>query len=136
MSGNLVLVDSGLSAEVKTITSVGSSGGNVQLGLDTPLANAYPIGPDVTQIEVVTYTYDGTLLRRNGQVLADNATTFALQYVSHDGTISATPGVNVRSVMVSIVAAQPTHLPDSPAMSSSVTTEANMRNLAFRFKLS
>ncbi len=134
--GNLVLVDSGLSSEVKTIASVGSSSGNVQIGLDDALDHAYPVGPEVTQIEVVTYTWNGTILRRNGQVLADNATTFQLQFVDQNGVVTPTPGDEVRSVLVDLVAAQPSKLPDNPTASSSLSTEANLRNLAFRFSLS
>lgn len=134
--GNLVVIDSGLASEVKTIQSVGSSGGNVTIGLDTALANAYPIGPQVTQLEVVTYTFNGTMLRRNGQVVADTASAFQLQYVDQNGTTSATPGTNVRSVLLTLIAQQPTKLPDNPAASASVSTEMNMRNLAFRFSLS
>ncbi|HZR82080.1 MAG TPA: hypothetical protein VFD92_13370 [Candidatus Binatia bacterium] len=137
-AGNLVLVDSGLNSEVKTIASVAANGlNNLDIGLGpTPLAHAYPIGPDVTQIEVVTYTYDGTLLRRNGQVVADNASTFSMQYVDQAGVVTPTPGTDVRSVILSLVARQPTKLPGNPDATSSVTTEANLRNLAFRFSLS
>jgi hypothetical protein len=141
--GNLLLVDSGLGSEVKRITSVGSSGGNVEIGFagvnggPAALANSYPIGPDVTQIEVVTYQYTSTtrVLRRNDQVVADDATTFTLRYVDQAGTETPTPGDNVRSVKLDLVARQPTKLPDNPAASSSVRTEANLRNLAFRFSL-
>lgn len=134
--GNLVLVDSGLSSEVKTITSVGASGLNTTIGLSSALAFAYPIGPEVTQIEVVTYTYGSSVLRRNGQVVADNAPTVGFQFVDHDGNVSATPGANVRSVILNLIAQQPSKLPDNPTASSSVVTEANLRNLAFRFTLS
>src|SRR5262249_38064723 len=95
--GNLVLGDSGLNSDVKTITSVTAGGGGFTIGLDSALANAYPIGPDVTQIEVVTYTLTGTVLRRNNQVMADNVTGFQLQYVDQNGNVTATPGTTVRS---------------------------------------
>jgi Tfp pilus assembly protein PilW len=134
--GNLVLVDSGLSSEVKTITSVGTSGGNITVGLSSALDHAYPIGPEVTQIEVVTYTYGSSILRRNGQVVADNASTVGFQFVDHVGNVTADPGENVRSVILNLVALQPSKLPDNPTASSSVVTEANLRNLAFRFSLS
>lgn len=134
--GNLALIDSGLNSEVKTISSVSSAGGNVSLGLTGPLLHAYPIGPEITQIEVVTYTYDGVLLRRNGQVLADNASTFQLQYVDQSGTLTSAVGDNVRSVVVNVVAQQPTKLADNPTAQSSASIEANLRNLAFRFTLS
>jgi Tfp pilus assembly protein PilW len=138
--GNLVLVDSGLSSEIKTITSVGSSGGLNQIGLSSSLLNAYPLGPFVTQIEVVTYTYGlegaARVLRRNGQVVAENAPTFQLQYVSATGVVTSTPGTTVRSVTIAFQAAEPAALPGSPIAASNVTTEANMRNLAFRFSVS
>jgi len=138
--GNLVLVDSGLSAEVFPITAVGSIGVTQQLTIGGSLANNYPVGPFVTQIEVVTYTYSpqsGTMyLRRNNQVVAENVPTFQMQYVDDNGTVSATPGANVRSVTVNFVAAQAAKLPDNPTAKSNVSTEANMRNLAFRFSLS
>jgi hypothetical protein len=134
--GNRVLVDSGLASEVKTIASVGANGPNLDIGLSGPLANSYPIGPEVTQIEDVAYTYDGVILRRNGEVVADNAQTVAFQFVDQEGTVAAVPGDNVRSVTLNVVARQPTKLPDNPTASSSVATEANLRNLAFRFKLS
>jgi Tfp pilus assembly protein PilW len=139
-TGNLVLVDSGLSSEVFTITSVGSNAGLVQIGLSGQLKNAYPLGPFVTQLEVVNYTYGAEggkkVLRRNGQVVADNAPVFQLQYVADDGTVSSTPGDTVRSVTISFQAAEPSALPDNPTAKSNVTTEANMRNLAFRFSMS
>lgn len=138
--GNLVLVDSGLSSEVFTIAGVGSSGGTIQISLSGQLQNAYPLGPFVTQLEVVTYTY-GTaggskFLRRNGQVVGENVPTFALQYVDDAGTITATPGATVRSVLISFEAAEGAPLPGNPTAKSKVATEANMRNLAFRFSLS
>ena len=134
--GQLVLIDSGLSSEVKTITSIGASGGGQSLGLNTSLANDYPIGPNVTQLEVVTYTYDGAILRRNNQVVADNVTQVQVQYVDQNGNIAATPGTNVRSIQVSFIVRQATKLPDNPWAESRITTEANLRNLAFRFTLS
>ena len=134
--GQLVLIDSGLSSEVKTIASVGSSGGGQSIGLDSALANSYPIGPNVTQIEVVTYTYDGTLLRRNNQVVADNVTQAQVQYVDQAGNVTPTPGTNVRSIQVSLIVRQATKLPGNPWTESRVTTEANLRNIAFRFSLS
>jgi len=139
-AGNLVLVDSGLSAEVFTIASVGGSAGLIQIGLSGQLQNAYPLGPFVTQLEVVTYTYapeGGTsFLRRNGQVVAENVPTFQIQYVGEDGAITPAPGESVRSVIIDFEAAQPSAMPGSQTAKSSVSTEANMRNLAFRFSLS
>ena len=139
-AGNLVLVDSGLSSEVFTITGVGSSGGAVQLSLDGQLQNAYPLGPFVTQLEVVEYKYGtegGTnVLRRNGQVVGENVPSFQLQYVAEDGTVTPDPGSSVRSVLLSFQAAEAAPFPGNPTARSNVTTEANMRNLAFRFSLS
>jgi hypothetical protein len=68
--------------------------------------------------------------------MADNASTFQLQYIDQDGNITANPGTNVRSVILTLQAAQPTKLPDNPTARSSVSTEANLRNLAFRFTVS
>lgn len=137
---NLVLVDSGLSSEVFTITSVGSNAGLVQIGLSGQLQNAYPLGPFVTQIEVVNYTYatesGKKVLRRNGQVVAENVPVFQLQYVAEDGTVTAVPGDTVRSVMIDFETDEPSALPGSQTAKSKVTTEANMRNLAFRFSVS
>lgn len=138
--GNLVLVDSGLSSEVFTITSVGSSGGTIDIGLDGQLQNAYPLGPFVTQLEVVEYTYGAEagamFLRRNGQVVGENVPTFQLQYIDDDGTVSPTPGDAVRSVMINFEAAQAAAVPGNTTARSKVVTEANMRNLTFRFSLS
>jgi hypothetical protein len=137
--GNLLLIDSGLSSEMYPITAVGSIGGTQQITIASPLQNNYPVGPFVTQIEVVTYQYqpqNGALrLTRNGQVVAENVPTFLLQYVDDTGTVSPTPGANVRSVTINFQAAQPSKLPDNPTARSTVSTEANMRNLAFRFAL-
>jgi len=139
-AGNLVLVDSGLSAEVFTITGVGSSSGTFQLALDGTLKNDYPLGPFVTQLEVVTYTYGaeggGMFLRRNGQVVAENVPSFDLRYVDEDGNVTDDPGDRVRSVVLDFEAAQVGTLPGSTTAKSKVETEANMRNLAFRFSLS
>jgi hypothetical protein len=137
---NLVLVDSGLSSEVFTITGVGSSGGNVQLALSGPLKNDYPLGPFVTQLEVVNYTFGAeggsNMLRRNGQVVAENVPTFQVQYVDEDGTVSPTPADTVRSVLIDFETGQASTLPGNQTAKSKVVTEANMRNLAFRFSLS
>lgn len=141
-AGNLVVVDSGLSSEVKMITGVGGSGGTIDLTLGSALAYAYPVGPFVTQLEVVTYTYGpdpatGNMrLFRNGQVVADNVTEFDLDFIDQAGTLTEDPGDDLRSVVLEFQASQPTKLGDNPWARSSVTTEANMRNLAFRFDLS
>lgn len=138
--GNLVLIDSGLSSEVFTITGVGSSSGTTQISLSGSLKNAYPLGPFVTQLEVVTYRFAGeagmNVLRRNNQVVAENVPIFEVRYLDEDGVESATPGDNVRSVRINFEAGQVSPLPGSQAAKSKVVTEANLRNLAFRFSLS
>lgn len=138
--GNLVLVDSGLSAEVFPITAVGAISATQTLTIGSPLLNNYPVGPFVTQLEVVTYLYSlqsGAMsLRRNNQVVAENVPTFQMQYVDDNGTVSPTPGANVRSVTILFDAAQASPMMDNPTAKSRVSTEANMRNLAFRFSLS
>lgn len=133
--GNLVLVDSGLSAEVKEITGVTVNGGTIALALDASLVNDYPLGPFVTQLEVVTYTWQGNVLRRNGEVVADNATVFDLDYIDQNDVETEDPGATVRSVVLDFQASQATPILDNPTATSRVTTEANMRNLAFRFSL-
>jgi len=139
-TGNLVLVDSGLSSEVKEITGVGGTGGVVDISLGDALDHPYPIGPFVTQIEVVTYTYGPavggrTPLRRNGQMVADNVTAFDLDFIDQNGNLTEEPGADVRSVVLDFQASEPTKLGDNPWARSRVSTEANMRNLAFRFSL-
>jgi len=138
--GNLVLIDSGLSSEIFTIASVGTNAGLIQLGLSGQLQNAYPLGPFVTQIEVVTYTYGAeagkNVLRRNGQVVADDVPVFQVQYIDDAGAVTATPGDTVRSVTINFETAEPSPLPGSRTAKSRVSTEANLRNLAFRFSVS
>lgn len=136
ITGESVLVDSGLDSEVKTITSVSTVGGDLTIGLDSALDHQYPVGPNVIQLEEVIYTWDQTMLQRNGQVVADNATEFELQFVDQDGTVSAAPGDDLRSVLLEMVAADPAPLPDSAVPQSTVETEVNVRNLTFRFDLS
>jgi len=135
-TGEKVLVDSGLDSEVKEIASVSTVGGDMVIGLDSALDHQYPVGPNVTQIEEVVYTWDGTLLLRNGQVVADNATTFNLQFVDQSGTVSVAPGSDLRSVLLDLVAADPAPLAGGPVPQSAVSTEVNVRNLTFRFDLS
>jgi len=136
VAGELVLVDSGLSSEVKTITGVTTVGGDMTINLDSPLDHQYPIGPNVIQLEEVVYTWDGDLLLRNNQVVADAATTFDLDFVAQDGATADEPGDDLRSVVLDIVAEHPAPLPDAPPADSRVTTEVNVRNLTFRFDLS
>jgi hypothetical protein len=134
--GELVLIDSGLSSEIKTITGVTPNGGNQTINLDSPLQHQYPIGPNVIQLEEVVYTWENDLLLRNGQVVADAATTFDLDFVAQDGAIADEPGENLRSVVLDLVAEHPSPLPDTPTPDSHVTTEVNVRNLTLRFDLS
>lgn len=136
IAGEDVLVDSGLDSEVKEITGVSTTSGDLVISLDSALNHQYPIGPNVTQIEEVVYTWDGTMLLRNGQVMADNATSFDLQFVDQDGTVSPQPGDDLRSVILELVAADPSPQPNAPVAQSAVETEVNVRNLTFRFDLS
>ncbi len=133
--GEMVLVDSGLGSEVKVIVSVSSVAGDIVLALDSPLTRAYPIGPNVTQIEEIVYTWDGTILDRNGEVVADNAAALDLRFVDQQGNVTDEPGGDLRSVLVDLVAVDPAPLPDAPAAQSVVSTEVNVRNLAFRYDL-
>ncbi len=136
VTGENLLIDSGLDSEVKVITSVSTVSGDLTIGLDSALDHQYPVGPNVIQLEDLIYTWDGALLLRNGQVLADNATGFDLQFVDQDGTVSVAPGDDLRSVILDVVAADPAPLPGSPPAKSTVSTEVNVRNLTFRFDLS
>lgn len=135
VAGERVLVDSGLNAEVKTITSVTANGGTISLGLSSALQNQYPLGPNVTQIEEVQYSYDGTLLRRNGDVLVDATPSFQLQYVDQAGNVTTTPGSDLRAVIVDLEAAPSSSLPGNPSAHAELSTEVQVRNLAFRFTL-
>lgn len=132
-ANNLVLIDSGVNAEVKTIASV-SGAGPVTIALGSALAHSFPQGPSVTQLEVVTWTLTNGLLRRNGAVVGESVGTFGLQYVDGNGTTTSSVPTNLRAVLLNLVASQPNPLPDQaqPARST-VATEANLRNLAFRF---
>jgi len=136
ITGENLLIDSGLDSEVKVITSVSTVGGDLTIGLDSALDHQYPVGPNVTQLEEVVYLWSGDLLTRNGQVVADNATAFDLQFVDQDGNVAAAPGDDLRSVILEIVAADPAPLPDGPVAQSTIETEVNVRNLTFRFDLS
>lgn len=132
---NLVLIDSGVNAEVRTIASA-SGGGPITIGLGQALSHSYPPGPSVTQLEVVVWTLQNGLLRRNGAVVGESVGTFGLQFVDQNGTTGATVPDSLRAVLLNLVANQPNPLPDQahPARST-VATEANLRNLAFRFTL-
>lgn len=132
-SGNRLVVDSGLASEVRTITGVSASGSNLTLSLDTPLARSYPIGPDVAQIESVTYALASGVLRRAGQVLADDVTSFDLSFIDQAGTPSASPGTSPRSAVLNLGARQAAPAADAPKVASSVSIEAHLRNLAMRW---
>lgn len=135
VAGEKVLVDSGLDSEVKVITNVSISGGDLTIGLDSALQYQYPAGPNVTQLEEVVYEWDGGMLTRNAQVVADSTTEFDLQFVDQNGNVTATPGNDLRSVLLGIVTSEPEPRPESPVAQSTVETEVNVRNLTFRFDL-
>jgi hypothetical protein len=131
----LVLIDSGLNSEIKTITSVSTAGGNLEIGLSSPLAYQYPLGPNVIQIEEVEYQYDGAILRRNGDVLVDNVPGFDLRYIDQAGNETPEPGDDLRSVIIELDAQQSSNLPGNQHAHASIDTEVNVRNLAFRATL-
>lgn len=135
VTGEMVLVDSGMNSEVHTITGTATVGGDLTLNLDGSLAAQYPVGPNVTQLDVVVWELDGAMLTRNGAVIADNAQDVNLQYIDHLGAITNAPGEDLRAVLVNLRTAQPTKLADNPEASSQLDTEVNVRNLAFRFSL-
>ncbi len=132
-AGTRMVVDSGLASEVKTITGVSASGSNVVLSLESPLARSYPIGPDVVQVESVSYDWTGGVLRRAGQVLADDVTSFDLVFIDQAGAQTSTPGANSRSVVLSMGARQAAPSVDTPKVASSVSIEAHLRNVAMRW---
>lgn len=132
-TGNRVVLDSGLASEVKTVTGVSASGSNLTLSLDSPLARSYPIGPDVAQVESVTYELSGGVLRRGGQVLADDVTSFDLAFIDDAGVRTSTPGISPRSAVLSLAARQAAPSVDGPKVTSSVSIEAHLRNLAMRW---
>ena len=134
-TGEMVLVDSGMNSEIRTITGTATVAGELTLNLDAPLAAQYPVGPNVTQLDVIVWELDGSMLTRNGAVIADNAQNFDLQYIDNLGVITDQPGEDLRAVLVDLRTAQPTRLPDNPEASSRLDTEVNVRNLAFRFSL-
>lgn len=131
----MVLIDSGLNSEIKTITTLSASGSNLVIGLSSPLQFQYPLGPNVIQIEQVEYEYDGSILRRNGEVLVDNAPGFDLRYIDQSGNETTEPGDDLRSVIVELQAEQSSNLPGNHHAHASVDTEVNVRNLAFRASL-
>jgi len=133
--GERVLIDSGIDSEVKVLTSVATISGDLTLGLDSTLDHQYPIGPNVTQLEEVIYTWDGGILQRDGQVVADSAANFDLQFIEQDGTTAAAPGDDLRSIVLDVITADPSPLPGDVVAHSTVSTEVNVRNLTFRFDL-
>lgn len=135
VAGEMVLVDSGLDSEIKTITGVTANGDDQDIALDSALDHQYPVGPNVTQLEEVIYQWDGDLLQRNGQVVADSASEFVIQFVAQDGTVTNVPGADLRSVQLELTADDPAPLPDGPVPQSRVETEVNVRNLTFHFDL-
>jgi hypothetical protein len=131
----MVLIDSGLNSEIKTITSLSTSGSNLVIGLSSPLQYQYPLGPNVIQIEQVEYEYDGAVLRRNDEVLADNVPGFDLRYLDQAGDETTEPGDDLRSVILELEAEQSSNLPGNHHAHASIDTEVNVRNLAFRATL-
>ena len=107
--------------------------------LDGQLQNDYPLGPFVTQLEQVIYTYgprrhDVPAPQRPGG--RENVPPSSCQYVDEDGTVSATPGGHRALGDARLRGRAGGDLPGNPSAISQVITEANMRNLAFRFSLS
>ena len=133
--GERVLVDSGLGAEVRTLTGVGTSSGELVLSLDSPLTLSYPVGPNVTQLEEIMYGWTGSVLERDGQVLADRVSAFDLQFIDANGNVDEEPGSSIRAVRLQMVMTDPASLPDGSPARAGVSTEINVRNLAFRFEL-
>jgi hypothetical protein len=131
-TNELLVIDSGLNSEIKTLSSVSAAGGNLVLGLSSPLEFQYPLGPNVTQIEEVEYSYDGAVLRRNDEVLVDSAGSFLLRYVDQNGTMTTDPSDDLRSVLLDMQAAQSSNLPGNLSAHAAIDTEVNVRNLAFR----
>ena len=134
--GENVLIDSGLDAEVREISGTSSLDGNIVLQLDSSLDAQYPVGPSVTQIEEVVYEWDGQILTRNGEIVAESAPELDFEFIDHEGVVRDSPETNLRSVVLTLQATDPSPLPDSPVAQSVVQTEVNVRNMAFRFDLS
>ena len=132
-AGNRVVIDSGLASEVKVVTGVSASGSNVVLSLGSPLSRSFPIGPDVAQVESVAYEWTGGVLRRSGQVLADDVTSFDLLFIDQAGSQAVDPGTSPRSVVLSLGARQSAPSPEAPKVASSISVEAHLRNLAMRW---
>jgi hypothetical protein len=131
-TNELVVIDSGLNSEIKTISSVTSAGPNLVLGLSSALEFQYPLGPNVTQVEEVEYTFDGAIVRRNDEVLVDATSNFDLQYVDQNGNVTSEPGDDLRSVVLDLEAVQSSNLPGNQYAHAAIDTEVNVRNLAFR----
>ena len=133
--GEMILIDSGLSSEIRTISGKSTSGGDLVLNLDTALVHQYPLGPSVTQLEEITWELEDGLLRRNDAVVAENVEGFLLQFLDQAGEASSEPGEDLRSVTIQLRTIEPSRLADNHEASSEVDTEVNLRNLGFRFSL-
>lgn len=135
VEGELVLIDSGLSSETKTITGIQTIDGALQLQLDGSLEHQYPMGTKVIEIEQIVWALENGIFRRNGSVMGDNLRDLQLEFIDHEGEVSSAPTDDLRAVKINLRSAQATGLPDNPEASSSMQTEVNVRNLAFRFQM-
>jgi hypothetical protein len=67
--------------------------------------------------------------------MGDNMRELQLEFIDQDGDISSSPSDDLRAVKIVLRTAQATGLPDNPEASSTMQTEVNVRNLAFRFQM-
>ena len=134
-TGEIVLVDSGMSSETGVISGVQVVNDALEIQLEGSLAHHYPAGTKVTAIEQVLWVLDNGVFRRNGSVMGDNLRDLQIDFIAENGDVSATPDEGLRAVRVSLRSAQATGLPDNPEASSIMQTEVNVRNLAFRFQM-
>ena len=133
--GEVVLIDSGLSSETGTIAGLQTIDGALQIQLEGSLAHQYPMGTKVTEIEEIIWLLEDGIFRRNGSVMGDNMRELQLEFIDQDGDISSSPSDDLRAVKIVLRTAQATGLPDDPEASSTMQTEVNVRNLAFRFQM-
>lgn len=134
-AGEVVLIDSGMSSEIKTITSVQADNGGLQIQLADSLEYQYPMGTKVIEIEEIIWALQDGVFRRNGSVMGDNIRALELEFIDQEGESSAMPGNGLRAVRVLLRAAQATGLPDNAEASSIMKTEVNVRNLAFHLQM-
>jgi prepilin-type N-terminal cleavage/methylation domain-containing protein len=95
----------------------------------------YPMGTKVIEIEQIVWALENGIFRRNGSVMGDNLRDLQLEFIDHEGEVSSAPTDDLRAVKINLRSAQATGLPDNPEASSSMQTEVNVRNLAFRFQM-